>query len=601
MKLIYIFIIAVLSLPLRTIAQQKLFDGTRKDLTTNSIEPISYSSTTNSSQGIFGNRFSIFQKSNSAKPDTIYVIDINFNKTNNTIIITCLDKTTNQSQSRSIEFKVPAKVIRRSDVKPIYCVKNYLFNDTLLTVTNDNKADILFTIADTINPLIFLHQIVSIDGTKRLDLDKFRKTYLTAHLSHAKDYWKWYKKDLLDKVQIGIDIEDIKEREKRRLILQSKIEREKALIISDKDSIIEVLNKKTMTNKLSDTIANTILQQAFALSMDNVFTEYFNKRINANTGVIGNYKIYVRTDNSKRIVKSQVPESAPYYNEQFIAINDFIEHLPLTNEEVSICSENPMSRITRNHITRFDRNINEAIDLKLSIDSIFNPILNSIDLVLKKICSEKTKITTIYNYSYKIESRSEWQKWIVRSNKITDSHDSIITKEDNILDFYNKNIKRKRGKYDVRLITTKFNDRIFGPALDSVQFKYKFITRVGFNVGTFIPIDKSFNVNNVNVQFWNLFVIHHHFGIFAGSTNSPEKLPVTKFEKYNEGGIYLAPGRCFYFKMGLSQGKNTAGDTSYKAIAGASLIFPIFQIEGGYNFAFESPFVMAGINIPFNR
>ena len=601
MKLIYMFIFVTLIHSFKTMAQDKLFDGTQKDLTTNSIEPISYSSTTNSSQGIFGNRFSIFQKSNSAKPDTIYVVDINFNKAKDSISIFRLDKITNQSQSRSIKFKVSSNLIRRSDVKPIYCIKNYRLNDTLLTVTNDNKADILFTIADTINPLIFLHQVVSIDGTKRFDLDKFRKTYLTAHLSHAKDYWKWFKKDSLAKAQKGIDLIMIKKRQERRLILQSKIEKEKALIISDKDSIIDVLNKKIMTRKLSDTIANTILQQAFSRKMDNVFTEYFNKRNNANTIVTGNYKIYVNTDKSKRIVKNQVPELAPYYNVQFDAINNFIEHLPLTNEEVSICSENPMNRITRNHITRFDRNINEVLDLKLSIDSIFNPILNSIDLELKKICSEKTKITTIYNYSYKIESKTEWQKWIVRSNKITDSHDSIITKEDNILDFYNKNIKRKRGKYDVRLITTKFNDRIFGPALDSVQFKYKFITHVGFNVGTFIPVDKSFDVNNVSVQFWNLFLIHHHFGIFAGSTNSPEKLPVSKFEKYNEGGIYLAPGRCFYFKLGLSQGKDTTGDTTYKAIAGASLIFPIFQIEGGYNFAFESPFVMAGINIPFNR
>lgn len=611
MKLFYISIIVVLCFPFGTMAQEK-FDGTQKDLTTNAIGSISYASMSFSKQGIFYNRFSIFQKSNSTKSDTIYVVDINFNKVNNDISIYRVDKTTNQSTSKTIKFRSLPDSARKSASKPIYCVKNYKFNDTLLSVTSDNKADILFTIADTINPVFFLHQVASVDGKKRYDLDKFRKTYLTAHLSHAKDYWKWYKADSLRRVKEiknrNRDSMLIRIRKARLLALQSEIDTEKILINTDKDRIMGLLNKKRMSMNLSDTTANEGLHQVFVRKMDDVFTEYFNKPININAGITGSYKIHVNTDGSKRIVEKFTSEKVPEcFNAQFTAIRDIIEHLPLANEEISICDNNSINTIKRNHSVRFDRFRSEAADLKVSLDSVFKPILNPVDLELKKICAEKIKMATIYNYSYQVVSRVERQKWIVKGDRITDTHDTVISNQDNILLFYDKNIKRKRGRYDVSLNTTKFNDRIFGPVLDFVQLDYKFMTYIGFNIGAFIGnediLSNGVTKDNFSQRLWNIFIIHHHFGVFGGTSYNQNGSTANVFENYGEGGIYVAPGKCFYFKLGIAQYKDTglnAGSIT-KPILGCSLIFPVFHFEGGYNFALEHPYVMAGINIPFNR
>lgn len=601
-ELFCIALFAVSCFSLRTIAQET-YGGTRKNLQTNVIDAISYTTTTFSKQNIFYNRFSIFLKSKSSKADTIYVVDVNFDKSNNSIDIVQLDKQANQNLSKTIEFHPLSNQLKQSAAKPTYCVKNYIFNDTLLSVTKDNNADILFTIADTISPVILLHQIVSIDGKEKFDLDKFRKSYLTPHLSHARDYWEWQKKPK-PKPKPPVD----PTLEPRRVALKAEINIEIARINADRDSLIPALKNKLMILKLADTTANASLHQVFVRKMDDVFTEYFNKPININAGVTGSYKIYVNTDGTKRIVENFSPEKIPdCYNKQFYAIRDVIEHLPLANEEVSICDNNIINIIKRNHSVRFDRFKSEAADLKVSLDSAFKPMLNLIDLEFKKICAEKIKMATTYNYSYQVVSGVEWQKWILKGKGITDIHDTLIRNQDNILMFYDKNINRKRGRYDVSLNTTKFNDRIFGPVLDSVKLNYKFMTYIGFNVGAFIGNEDILNngvtKDNFSQRLWNIFIIHHHFGIFGGSSYNQNGSSANQFENYGEGGIYVAPGKCFYFKLGLAQYKGTGLNavSITKPILGGSLIFPVFQIEGGYNFALQHPYFMAGFNIPFNR
>lgn len=584
----------------RTIAQES-FPGTRKDLQTNLVESVFYTTSTFSKQNNFYNRFSIFLKTKPSEVDTIYIVEVNFDRSNNSIDIVQSDKLANQYLSKTIEFHPRCNLQKQSIAKPIYCVKNYIFNDTLLSATKDNNADILFTIADTVNPVILLHQIVSIDGKKKFDLDKFRKTFLTPHLSHARDYWECQKIHI-NRPKPPID----PTLEPRRIALQAEIEKEKDLIKADTDSVKSALSNKLKTINLVDTMANASLHQAFARKMDDVFTEYFNKPINMDAGVAGSYKIHVNTDGSKRIVENFTPEKIPVcFVEQFNAIRGVIENLPLANEEVSICDNTIINTINRNHSARFDRFKSEAADLKVSLDSVFKPILDPIDLAFKKICAEKIKMATTYNYSYQVVSGVEWQKWILKGNKITDSHDSVIRNQDNILLFYGKDIKRKRGRYEVSLNTTKFNDRVFGPVLDFVQLDYKFITYIGFNVGAFIGSEDILNAgiskDDLSQRLWNVFLIHHHFGIFGGSSYNQNSSAANQFGNYGEGGIYLAPGKNFYFKMGLAQYKGLNAATVTKPILGGSLIFPVFHIEGGYNFALEHPYVMAGFNIPFNR
>jgi hypothetical protein len=600
MKIIqfWIALFAVFCLSQRTIAQET-YDGTRKNLQTNGVDAISYTNTTFSKQNVFYNRFSIFLKSKSSKADTIYVVDIIFDKSNSFIDIVQLDKLSNQNLTKTIGFHPNCNQQKTSTAKPTYCVKNYIFNDTLLSVTKDNNADILFTIADTINPAILLHQIVSIDGKKRFDLDKFRKTYLTPHLSHARDYWECKNKAI---PPTGSDTTLLH----RRRILIAEINKEIVRINADKDSLIPVLNNKHMVLRLADTTANASLQQVFTRKMDDVFTEYFSKPINISAGLTGSYKIHVNTDGSKRIVETFTPDKIPTcYVPQFNAIRGVIDKLSLTNEEVSSCDNNTINIIDRNHSVRFDRFKSEAADLKISLDSTFKHILDPIDVELKKICNEKIKMATTYNYSYQVISEVEWQKWTLKDNKIVDSRDSVIRNPDNIRLFYGKDIKRKRGRYDVSLNTTKFNDHIFGPVLDFVQLDYKFRTYIGFNVGAFIGskdiLNNGITEDDLSQRLWNVFLIYHHFGIFGGSSYNQYSSSANQFGNYGEGGIYVAPGKCFYFKLGLAQYKVPNEDNITKPILGGSLIFPVFHIEGGYNFAWELPYIMAGFNIPINR
>jgi hypothetical protein len=577
---------------------QEAYGGTRKNLQTNTLDAVFFTCSTYTSQTVFYNHYSIFQKLGASKTDTIYTVDINFDRLNNSIIISQLDKISNQSYSKTITFHPLSYTIIKTDAKPIYCIKNYIFNDTLLSVTTDNNSDILFTIADTINPLIFLHQIVSVDGKYRFDLDKFRKSYLIPHLAHARDYWQWYKLDSLNRAR------DLAFNEQKKAI-QAEIDKEISMIKSDMDSLMVILNEKKKAIKLSDTIADERLQELFAKRVDKIFADYFSETRSLNTVIIGSYKLYVNADQPIRIIKKQTPEVVNnWVAERLDSIYNVIKYLPLENEKASGCTDDPFSIILKNHSARTYYLKQDLANINFPFDSAFSSTLNAVKLELTKFCEDKINITTTYTYPYKYESKSVWNKWILNSKKIMDLQDTLISNKDNI-DLFNKNnLKAKKGKYDVRLNTTKLNDRVYGPNLDSVRLKYKFLTQFGISIGTFITSGSFKTVNKTydeSLYYWNLFLIYHHLGLFGGFASGGSVLPKSILDKYYEGGIYLAPGKYFYFKMGFAKYNEFYKSSITRPIIGASLIFPVLQLESGYNFAFKYPYVMVGLNLPINR
>jgi len=175
----------------------------------------------------------------------------------------------------------------------------------------------------------------------------------------------------------------------------------------------------------------------------------------------------------------------------------------------------------------------------------------------------------------------------------------FVTKLNNIA-FFNKKIPdAKNGKYKVRLNTAVLNDSTIGPDLDYVQRKYKYMSHVGFNVGTFITNGKLEAGNDTydgKLSFWNVFLIYHHYGLFGGKSFANN----TILDDYYEYGIYLAPGNYFYFKLGLAKYNGMNFSNKIQPIIGASFIFPVFQFEGGYNFSLKYPYIMIGFNIPYN-
>lgn len=624
-KLFCLILISVLGFHLTSYAQE-IRSGTRSNRQTNVKEAISYVVITSSNNNVFFNHYSIFRKVKTAKADTLLTVDLNFDKTNNSIKINHFDWVTNQYNSETILFQPLSAQIRKSTVMPIYCVKNYKFNDTLLSMTKDDNASILFTIADTISPSIFLHQFTTIDGNYRFDLDKFRKSYLNPHLSHSKNYWEWYNSVLLTsnreiaKKQKSLD----SAYRAKYAALQIDINQELLKIKDDKDSLLSTLSEKQQSFKLQDTIASEKAQELFTHRMDKLFSEYLSETHCINAEIAGTYKFYVNPNQSINIIKQPPVFLTNWWcAQQFDRIDTLVKHIQLENTVISVCDDDPYLVIYKNHLNRSNNLMRDITNMKFKADSVFKPTLNSAQSELKDFCNKKVSLTTAYTYPFKYTSKSEWKKWMVRNKKFIDSEKNLIDNQKNIDQFTKLYPKVKNGKYNVRMNTTLVNDKTYGPDIDSVSLKYKFRTRVGFSIGTFAPegqITAGGDTTSGEIFIWNVSFIYHHIGLFAGSTSSYGKsaMPqskdnhtaVTYLKNYSEGGILISPGKFLYFKLGVAKystiNKNESGTLINESksiinpLAGISLMFPVFQLEGGYNFALKYPYVMAGFNIPIN-
>jgi len=584
---------------------QDISSGYQTLIKTKETVAIDYTFSTYTNQNIFFNQYSIFLGTDTKRTDTIFIVSLNFNKNNNSIEIRQENKQTSQTNSKTIKFEVLSYLVQKSEVKPIYCYKDNTFNDTLLNMNKDNNSTILFTVADTINPIVFLHQILSFDGEYRFDLDKFRKSYLTPHLIHAKSYLAWqsakaYKnlQDSLSNLKTKAQISEIRER----------IAQEMLQIDKDKDVLETQLSDRWRNLKLMDTPANPEAQKLFTEKMDKIFEDYFYQTDTLNYEIQGMYKVRSRKDKSKEIVKKITQSSSNYYEfwfkRQLEQIDSTaIKYLDLENEKFVLYSEDTLLVITNKHLDRSKALKIQMDDLNISFDSVFKEKFLSISKDFNNY-PKIEEISTVYEYPFKYISISEWEKWVLNKNILSDPLDSVVVDAYNIKAFNIKYPKAKNGKYNVRLNSKIINDYKIGPELDLVDRKYKFVTHLGFSLGTFVTSNKHVEGDETydgKLTYWNLFLIYHHIGVFGGF-NQNGVVHNANLTNYREVGIYLAPGNVFYFKIGLAKDTRTSSTSSaVMPILGASFIFPVFQIEGGYNFALKLPYAMVGFNIPLNR
>jgi hypothetical protein len=582
---------------------QETYQGVRKNLQTNTVDAVSYSVSGSLNQNVYYNHYSIFIEPGGLKVDTIYTVDLNFNKDDRSIYIRLSDKLTNQSSSRSITFQPLSYLIKQSDAKPIYCINNYLSNDTLLSVTEDNKSFMLFTIADTTNPLFFLHQITSIDGNYRFELDKFRKSYLTPHLIHARDYWEWYVADSIQRMQNQLVIDQNKA---KFLVIQTQINDEILKISADGDSLVKKLTERKIALQLSETVARPEWQAIFTQKMDRIVSQNLKRTFSFDTEVKGSFKVIYSSDKKIQISRSINTGSKffpdiDWLKERTKNIEEEISQLKLENEKANIIAYDPNLIIMNKHLVRCEKLRLELVSFNLSFENEFATALNEAKLKLaEEFPKDIIDIATIYDYSFNFTTQSDYDKWFLTRKGISDSKDSIITNKDNIDIFYEKIPKAKNGKYDVRLNTSFLNDSIIiGPELDLAERKYKYITHIGFSVGS-IMTSGDWELGNETysgqLNYWNAFLIYHHFGLFGGKSLSSS--PVSS--DYSEYGLYVAPGNVLHFKFGLAKYNQPNMDSKTNILAGVSLIFPVFHIEAGYNLLLEYPYVMAGFNIPIN-
>lgn len=600
--------------------------GTRKNLRTEVYDSVYYTSDAYSRRNVFFTSYSIFVKSTVSKADTIINVEFSFNRDDNTLTITNSDRSTNQFNKRTIDFLPSKYPAIKSLGKPIYCVKDFLFNDTLLSATRDNNASILFTIADTITPQIFLHQIVSLDGNYRFDLDKFRSAYLSPHLAHASDYWAWFKIDSFRRAAIDKATQDSIA---QYASLQKKINAESRAIHADREALLSTLDDKHKALRFADTVAHEASQQAFSRRMDNLFAEYLSVPRNINAVVSGSYSIRVNiadpaNSNSSRltIIRKQTPEKThSWLTAQLDSITSVIRSLPFENENVLICSDDLYAIIPEKHRSRSLELSREIEGIGKNPDSFFKATLDSIDIELRKYCDAKVAITTVYTYDFRYKSTIEEHKWVVRNKHIKNPKTKQNIENENYDLFYKQYPKAKDGVYIAQLNSVSVNSGVYGPVLQNALPKYKYHTSIGFSMGALGLYSKAEDDTKSSfdfIQYWNVSLIYHHIGVFGGAgkgenvlINSTSHLEKTYLINYSEYGVLLAPGKNLYFKLGLASFESFRKDNignaiveskeeTKKPLAGISLMFPVFQLEAGYNFAVECPYVMAGFNIPIN-
>jgi hypothetical protein len=607
LKLNYLLLVCWLFLPSTSISQE-VYTGSRKYLSTGATESVYYKVYNSSSRNIFYNKYSIFTKNENRQTDTIYTFQLNFNKENNLIEIRQQDKHSNQSDLRVILFEPLSYLIKKSDAKPIYTVKDFRFNDTTLSVNEDNNARILFTISDTIDPIIiYLHQIVTYDNTSQFNLDKFRKSHLNPHLSHARDYWDYFFE--IKRKHVADSLLNAKNRE-RAILLRRKIEDEKYKIELDKDSLFRILGIKEQELLLKDADAKDEAQRLFRERMNKIFLDYY-KADTVDKKLQANYEILSTVSNKIEIVKNPLTKYPNLNDFRFIfsylnVIDSAIIHLRLANEKIPLYSNDPLAVLRTNHETRFNDIITSPNDQGIDFNSEFVFLFNNIQKEFsERFDKQLLEVPTRYYCQFDYTATTNFQKWRLRNKKILAPKDSVVDPTSNNYQFFFKEFpKAKNGKYSVKLNTAVINDKKIGPTAISVKRKYKYTTRIGSSIGLFTPVrflgDPKYDFGNI---YYDFFLTYHHLGFFGGFSPDPNKGIYgsgQNSQKYYEGGIYLAPGNVFYFKFGLSKYSETGLNTSMQPLTGISLIFPFFQIEGGVNLTFRSLYATVGLNIPIN-
>lgn len=585
---------------------QGVDEGFRKLLTTGETKVIYFKVSNFQSRNIFFNKYSIFIKNDNNQTDTIFTVQINFNKENNLIEIRQEDKHSSQTDLRVILFEPLSYLIKRSEAKPMYCVKDYRFNDTTLSVTQDNKANILFTINDTLAPTIYLHQIVSLDNTSQFGLIPFRKSHLNPHLSHARDYWD-YQFEIRRKY-LADSLLNARNREKA-ILLRRKIEEEKYKIGLEKDSLFRSLEIKEQELLLKDAVATDKSQHLFEERMNRIFIDYY-KTDTVDKNLQANYEVLSTIGNKIELVKRPVSKYPNLKDYGFIfnylnAIDTAISHLRLENEKMPLYSNDPLSVLRTNHEARFDEIKSSPVDQEIGFNSEFVLLFNNIQKEFsERFDKQLVEVPTRYFCQFNYTATTSWQKWRLRNKKISAPNDSVVDpNSDNYRFFFKEFPRAKNGKYSVKLNTAIINDYKIGPTAISVKRKYKYTTRIGGSIGIFTPIkffgDQLYDFNNL---YYDFFFTYHHLGFFGGfSPHSYNNYGAGQImQEYYEGGIYLAPGNVFYFKFGLSKYNQPGLNTTMQPLAGISLIFPFFHIEGGFNLTFKSPYAMVGLNIPIN-
>ena len=579
---ILFLIISIFYFPLLMNAQE-LLPVTVYNYASEKYVPVFYSNSNFASQNDFYNKYVLVSKKTGK--DTLFVVDLIYKKGSKKIDIKQFNKKTKQSTIQTVNFDPLSRLIDTMGANPIYCIKNYRCNDTAVNMSDSTRVDILFSVVDTAKGLIYLHQLTTFDTIYHFSLDKFINSYLQPHLAHANYYWRWREGYLRDSLQ---NLQSTK-------VKIAAVSAEMMIFKMSVDSMRVILSAKQKELPLNTVTADSNSLNQFHKKLDKILLDNLYETYPINVKVTSGYTICLRDNKPIDILEKPIKKTTEvlflsYFRQPLLDVDTGITNMKLSLRKVSVNTDSAYSLVLSRYHARWNGLHMNPSDFKTFTDSIY--------LALAPYRKD-VPAPTIYTYQFKYSATSSWQRWIKLKDKYSNLQNGKIVEDQKLIQEFNSRLSRaKNGKYMLRINESHVNDSIFGPHIDSVYRKYKFLSHAGFSIGTFITGDE-FSTSDYHFDgslfFWNLFGIYHHVGVFAGTTLKRAGTNTTSV-KYFEGGAYIAPGNYFFFKLGLA-----ALASKVNMLVGASLIFPVFQIETGYNFALKNAYVMMGFNIPFNK
>lgn len=238
----------------------------------------------------------------------------------------------------------------------------------------------------------------------------------------------------------------------------------------------------------------------------------------------------------------------------------------------------------------------------------------------------KTK-NTVYEIPIKYNFSNKTDTWISYNDNLSmkvNGNKIKVTSQNLRDDFYSRIEGKKNAKFTVNASYHNILDDSLSMSINDVKRRYTFYTHIGVSAGLVFPInDDLFNFEQTELITYNAFIIFHRIGFFGGSVYRNESAIrknnfngryLDDIKLYVEGGIYLGLSQYLYLKAGYTHlnssfkdytdsilVRNVDAQVNHGFIAGLSFIFPVFHLEGGYNYGFRSPYVSAGFNIPINK
>ena len=244
---------------------------------------------------------------------------------------------------------------------------------------------------------------------------------------------------------------------------------------------------------------------------------------------------------------------------------------------------------------------------------------------------------TQYQIPIRYSFSARTQKWVYYNGvaNIRENGNNVRVTNSNVLREFRMNLpkpKRPNAKYNVRSCYYQIFDDSLRMSVLNVQKKYRYYMHFGANMNFVFP---SYTGGSTELVPTEGFLIFHRIGFFGGygvrltqrasnETTFPGGFPSLYDDanaqllgpdtRYFHGGLYIGTFQFTYLKLGYSQlnyqyiytDRNGFAEDEETGkirgfLAGLSLIFPVIQLEGGYNLTLQSPYVGGGINIPLNK